>query len=227
MDIWRYSDWWGLGAKMRNSQKHIWHWRDWIVESLNADKGYDQMLREMLAADELYPNDLDRLRATGFLVRHYFIFNHTTWMDETIEHTSKAFLGLTLNCAKCHDHKYDPIAQQTTVEFINVDPTEPHTVTSGTSDSQSNDMTPLHVITGSDGALTSVVNTTSDFGNATDTTGVNSGFLQSAPEDAVARPVAAPGTTRFRVTFNTIGTFYYHCALHDVDGMQGKVVVAK
>ncbi len=58
MDIWRYSDWWGLGAEVRNSQKHIWHWRDWIVESLNADKGYDQMLREMLAADELYPTDL-------------------------------------------------------------------------------------------------------------------------------------------------------------------------
>ena len=62
MDIWRYSDWWGLGAEVRNSQKHMWHWRDWIIESLNADKGYDQMVREMLAADELYPNDLDRLR---------------------------------------------------------------------------------------------------------------------------------------------------------------------
>ncbi len=111
MDIWRYSDWWGLGQEVRNSQKHIWHWRDWIVESLNADKGYDQMVREMLAADELYPNDLDRLRATGYLVRHYFIFNRTTWLDETIEHTAKAFLGLTMNCAKCHDHKYDPFRQ--------------------------------------------------------------------------------------------------------------------
>jgi len=58
MDIWRYSDWWGLGAEVRNSQKHIWRWRDWIIESLNEDKGYDLMLREMLAADELYPNDL-------------------------------------------------------------------------------------------------------------------------------------------------------------------------
>ena len=37
MDVWRYSDWWGLGDQLRNSQKHIWHWRDWIVESLNAD----------------------------------------------------------------------------------------------------------------------------------------------------------------------------------------------
>ena len=51
------------GAEVRNSQKHIWHWRDWIVESLNADKGYDQMVREMLAADELYPDDRDKLRA--------------------------------------------------------------------------------------------------------------------------------------------------------------------
>jgi hypothetical protein len=108
MDIWRYSDWWGLGQEVRNSQKHIWHWRDWIIESLNADKGYDEMVREMLAADELFPNDLGRLRATGYLVRPYFIFNRSTWLDETIEHTSKGFLGLTFNCVKCHDHKYDP-----------------------------------------------------------------------------------------------------------------------
>ncbi|MDB5335340.1 MAG: Planctomycete cytochrome [Planctomycetaceae bacterium] len=110
MDIWRYSDWWGLGAEVRNSQKHIWHWRDWIIESINTDKGYDQMLREMLAADELYPNDLDRLRASGFLARQYFKFNRTTWLDETVEHTAKAMLGLTFNCAKCHDHKYDPFS---------------------------------------------------------------------------------------------------------------------
>ena len=110
MDIWRYSDWWGLGAEVRNSQKHIWHWRDWIIESLNSDKAYDQMLREMLAADELYPNDPDRLRASGFLARQYFKFNRTSWMDETVQHTSKAFLGMTFNCAKCHDHKYDPIS---------------------------------------------------------------------------------------------------------------------
>lgn len=112
MDIWRYSDWWGLGAEVRNSQKHIWHWRDWIIESLNADQGYDQMLREMLAADELYPNDLEKLRASGFLARQYFKFNRTSWLDETIEHTSKAMLGLTFNCAKCHDHKYDPLSQR-------------------------------------------------------------------------------------------------------------------
>ncbi|MFO0878750.1 MAG: PSD1 and planctomycete cytochrome C domain-containing protein [Gemmataceae bacterium] len=112
MDIWRYSDWWGLGAEVRNSQKHIWHWRDWILDSLNADKGYDQMVREMLAADELYPTDADRLRATGYLARQYFKFNRNTWLEEVVEHTSKAFLGLTMNCVKCHDHKYDPFVQE-------------------------------------------------------------------------------------------------------------------
>ncbi|MFN0195301.1 MAG: DUF1553 domain-containing protein [Planctomycetaceae bacterium] len=110
MDIWRYSDWWGLGDQLRNSQKHIWHWRDWIIESLNNDASYDEMVRLMLAADELYPNDLDKLRATGYLARNYFLFNRNQWMEETVEHVSKGFLGLTLNCAKCHDHKYDPFA---------------------------------------------------------------------------------------------------------------------
>ena len=111
MDVWRYSDWWGLGAEVRNSQKHIWHWRDWIVESLNDDVGYDEMVRQMLAADELYPTDARRLRAGGFLARSYFKFSRTTWLDGVVEHTGKALLGLTLNCGKCHDHKYDPFTQ--------------------------------------------------------------------------------------------------------------------
>lgn len=111
MDIWRYSDWWGLGSQLRNSQQHMWHWRDWIVESLNIDVAYDQMVRMMLAGDELAPNDMNQLRATGFLARNFFLFNRHQWMDETVEHVSKSFLGLTMNCSKCHDHKYDPLPQ--------------------------------------------------------------------------------------------------------------------
>lgn len=126
MDIWRYSDWYGLGAQLRNSQKHIWHWRDWIVNSLNEDKGYDRMVLEMLAGDELAPEDSEVLAGTGFLARNYYLFNRTTWLDSTIEHTGKAFLGLTLNCAKCHDHKYDPISQ---VDYYNLRAIfEPHQV---------------------------------------------------------------------------------------------------
>ena len=111
MDVWRFSDWWGLGDQLRNSQLHMWHWRDWIIEALNKDRPYDEMVRLMLAADEIAPENFEDLRATGFLARNYFLFNRNQWMDETIEHVSKAFLGLTMNCAKCHDHKYDPIRQ--------------------------------------------------------------------------------------------------------------------
>ena len=112
MDVWRYSVWYGLGAQLRYSQKHIWHWRDWIVESLNEDKGYDVMVQQMLAGDEIAPEDPKVLRATGFLARNYYLFNRTTWLDDVVEHTSKAFLGLTMNCVKCHTHKYDPIQHE-------------------------------------------------------------------------------------------------------------------
>ena len=54
-----------IGNEIRYSQRHIWRWRDWIIESLNADKGYDRMILEMLAADELSPSDDDAIRATG------------------------------------------------------------------------------------------------------------------------------------------------------------------
>lgn len=126
MDVWRYSDWYGLGAQLRYSQKHLWHWRDWIVESLNDDLGYDEMVLAMLAGDELHPGDPEKVRATGFLARNYFLFNRTTWLDSTIEHTGKAFLGLTINCAKCHDHKYDPISLADYYRFRAI--FEPHQV---------------------------------------------------------------------------------------------------
>ncbi len=126
MDVWRYSDWYGLGAQIRNSQKNLWHWRDWIVNSLNDDKGYDRMVHEMLAGDELAPENLDVVAGTGFLARNYYLFNRTTWLDDTVEHTGKAFLGLTMNCAKCHDHKYDPIEHTDYYRFRAI--FEPHQI---------------------------------------------------------------------------------------------------
>ncbi len=124
MDVWRYSDWDGYGAEVRESQPHIWQWRDWIVESLNADVGYDRMVCEMLAGDELAPADPATLRATGFLARNYYKFNRNAWLDNTVEHTAKAFLGLTLNCARCHDHMYDPLSQKEYYAFRAI--FEPH-----------------------------------------------------------------------------------------------------
>ncbi|MEO5802726.1 MAG: DUF1553 domain-containing protein [Verrucomicrobiota bacterium] len=126
MDIWRYSDWAGYNAEVRDSKPHIWRWRDWIVDSLNEDKGYDKMLEEMLAADELYPESTNALRATGFLVRNYKMLSREQWLTDTIHHTAKAFLGVTMNCAKCHDHKFDPISQAEYYRFRAI--FEPHYV---------------------------------------------------------------------------------------------------
>jgi hypothetical protein len=119
MDVWRYSEpdgrkaqkdiWW--------SSAHLWRWRDWIVRALNADRGYDRMVVQMLAGDEAAPGDPEALAATGFLVRNWFKLNRNVWLSNTVEHTGKAFLGLTLNCARCHDHKYDPISQEEYYRF--------------------------------------------------------------------------------------------------------------
>jgi hypothetical protein len=128
MDVWRYSDWagWTDGGQIRDSQPHIWRWRDWIVESLNADKPYGQMIIEMLAADELWPEDADKLRATGFLARNYKKLSREQWLEDTVNHTSRALLGVTLHCAKCHDHMYDPVSQEEYYQFRAI--FEPHDV---------------------------------------------------------------------------------------------------
>ncbi len=117
MDVWRYSDPFGFAEEYRYSHRHIWRWRDWIVESLNRDKGLDRMIVEMLAGDEVAPADRDTLRATGYLARNWYKFNRNAWLQDTVEHTAAGFLGLTLRCARCHDHKYDPISQQDYYRF--------------------------------------------------------------------------------------------------------------
>ena len=119
MDLWRYSDWygWRTGGDVQNSQRHMWHWRDWIIESLNEDKGYDRMILEMLAGDEIAPTDPKTLRATGYIVRNWYRWNRNAWLKETVEHTAQGFLAMTLKCARCHDHKFDPVAQDEYYRF--------------------------------------------------------------------------------------------------------------
>ncbi|MBM4075702.1 MAG: DUF1549 domain-containing protein, partial [Planctomycetes bacterium] len=114
MDVWRYSDWYGRRSvpDVMNSYPMIWRWRDWIVRSLNENKSYDRMIVEMLAADELCPDDQENVVATGFIVRNWFKWNYDQWMRDQVEHTGKAFLGMWFQCALCHDHKYDPISQK-------------------------------------------------------------------------------------------------------------------
>ena len=75
------------------------------------------MILEMLAGDELPDKSVDTQIATGFLVRNRFPMERNVWLNSTVEHTAKAFLGLTINCAQCHDHKFDPITQKEYYEF--------------------------------------------------------------------------------------------------------------
>jgi len=119
MDVWRYSDWYGKRDinQHRNSRKNIWRFRDWIIESVNADRGYDQMVVEMLAGDELAPGNEDTSRATGYLGRNFYVYNRNVWLQDTVEYTGMAFLGVTFKCCRCHDHKYDPVTQAEYYQF--------------------------------------------------------------------------------------------------------------
>ena len=119
MDVWRYSDWYGRRGsnEIRYSQRHIWRWRDWIVDSLNADKPYDRMIVEMLAGDEFAPGDTSVAVATGFLGRNWYKFDRNVWLFDTVERTSQALLGMTLRCCRCHDHKYDPLSHEDYYRF--------------------------------------------------------------------------------------------------------------
>lgn len=111
MDIWRYVD--GGTSGLQDGwvgAPNMWRWRDWIIKSLEADKGYDRMVQEMLAGDEIAPEDNDVLVATAFLARNNNR-SRDNWLHDIVNHSSRAFLGITMECARCHDHMYDPLTQ--------------------------------------------------------------------------------------------------------------------
>ena len=117
LDVVRYAD---TNSFERDGPKpNAWRYRDYVIRSFNNDKPYDQFIREQLAGDELPTVTRDSIIATGFyrlglwddepadrLLALYEGF------DDIITTTSQAFLGLTVNCARCHDHKIDPIPQR-------------------------------------------------------------------------------------------------------------------
>jgi hypothetical protein len=117
LDVARYADSWGHIHDDDNP--NAWRYRDYVIRSLNADKPYTRFILEQLAGDELDEVTFDGLVATSFnrigprvLFRekqnpHY----RYDYLDDLIGTTSRAFLGLTVSCARCHDHKFDPISQ--------------------------------------------------------------------------------------------------------------------
>ncbi len=101
------------------AKPHAWRYRDYVIRALNADKPYDQFIREQLAGDELPDATRESLIATGY-------YRLGPWddepadrlqakydaLDDLVATTGQVFLGLTVNCARCHDHKIDPISQK-------------------------------------------------------------------------------------------------------------------
>jgi cytochrome c553 len=125
LDVIRYSD--SNGFDWDEFRPNAWRFRDYVVRSFNADKPFDRFVREQLAGDELVAGepqneaDRDALIATGFLrlgpqdnsAAQFGESNKVRqqWMADLVETTGSAFLGMTMSCCRCHDHKYDPVSQ--------------------------------------------------------------------------------------------------------------------
>ncbi|MCI0333440.1 MAG: PSD1 and planctomycete cytochrome C domain-containing protein [Planctomycetes bacterium] len=125
LDVVRYSD--SNGFDWDEFRPNAWRFRDYVVRSFNADKPFDQFIREQLAGDELFEGppsssaEQDCLIATGYLRlgphdNSAPSFNEqdrsrAELMADVTETTASAFLGLTMSCCRCHDHKYDPLSQ--------------------------------------------------------------------------------------------------------------------
>jgi len=117
LDIARYAD--SNGYKADETRPDMWRYRDYVIQAFNEDKPYDRFVREQIAGDELYPGDPDALLAMGFN-RNWIdetnaaglVIRRQETLDEITNVTGSAFLGMTFACARCHDHKYDPIPQK-------------------------------------------------------------------------------------------------------------------
>jgi len=123
LDVARYSE--SNGMERNFTYPHAWRYRDYVIASFNKDKPYDQFVREQLAGDLLDDEEApgtsaeERLTATGFLALGPKILNERDkivfqmeMVDEQIDASSRAVLGLTVSCARCHDHKFDPIGME-------------------------------------------------------------------------------------------------------------------
>ena len=116
LDLARYSD--SEGFKSDQTRPNAWRYRDYVIHSFNGDKPYDRFVREQIAGDELWPNDPDAKVATAFNRLYPDEHNARNLMQrrQEILHditsvVGGVFMGLTVECARCHDHKFDPLLQ--------------------------------------------------------------------------------------------------------------------
>src|SRR5215210_852692 len=110
MDLSRYADTKGYVFTEDRNYPFAFTFRDWLIRSFNQDLPYDQFVLYQLAADRLVKDDKPNLAAMGFLtVGRRFLNNQQDIIDDRLDVTFRTFQGLTVTCARCHDHKYDPI----------------------------------------------------------------------------------------------------------------------
>ncbi|MBG87874.1 MAG: hypothetical protein CMO80_13350 [Verrucomicrobiales bacterium] len=116
LDLARYAD--SNGFEFDFERPLAWRYRDWVIDAFNSDKPYDRFLMEQLAGDELAPRDFAARVATGFCRNGPTVGNQKLekyrWdeLDDVISTTAEVFMGLTIGCARCHDHMTDPIPQR-------------------------------------------------------------------------------------------------------------------
>jgi hypothetical protein len=121
LDVVRYGE--SHGYEQNHLRPNAWVYRDYVIQAFNSDKPYNQFVLEQLAADTLSKGDAQRQVATGFLVAgtHDTVPSpdelltrqqRSNDLDDMVTTTGGTFLGLTIGCAKCHDHKFDPISQK-------------------------------------------------------------------------------------------------------------------
>jgi hypothetical protein len=117
LDLARYAE--SEGFKADETRPNAWRYRDYVIKAFNTDKPYDRFIREQIAGDELWPNDPDALVATGFN-RHYpdesnarnLMQRRQEILNDITDTVGAVFMATTYGCARCHDHKYDPVLQK-------------------------------------------------------------------------------------------------------------------
>lgn len=117
LDLVRYAD--SDGYRADDYRPLAWRYRDYVIDAFNHDKPYNRFVQEQLAGDELFPADPAAATATGYLRAGIYEYNSRDvrgqWeiiLNDLTDTTGDVFLGVGLQCARCHDHKYDPLLQQ-------------------------------------------------------------------------------------------------------------------
>ena len=117
LDLVRYAE--SDGYRVDDYRPNAWRYRDYVIRSLNADKPYDRFVQEQLAGDELWPEDSEARIATGYLTHWIYEYNNrdavgqwTNILNDITDTTTDVFMGMGVQCARCHDHKFDPILQK-------------------------------------------------------------------------------------------------------------------